>query len=121
MKTALYFTASLILVVFAYWAYNVNYETQQAIKRVDGLRTEIAQEREAIAVLRAEWAYLNRPDRLRDLAEAHYVELGLMPMNSSHFGEPDLVAFPRTEPEYDLQDEIDRLIAEALVVEVSSQ
>lgn len=121
MRTVLYFSASLILVIFAYWAYNVNYETQQAVKRVSGLRVEIAQEREAIAVLRAEWAYLNRPDRLRELAETHFVELGLMPMNADHFGDPELVAFPHVEPEYNLQDEIDRLIAEALVVEVRSQ
>ena len=119
MKTLLYIIASAVLVVFAYWAYNVNYETQQAVSRVETLRSNIAQEREAISVLRAEWAYLNRPDRLRELAEVHFVELGLMPMNADHFGETSLVAFPPKAPEFDLQDQIDQLIAEALLIEVS--
>ena len=41
------------------------------------LRAEIADEREALAVLNAEWAYLNRPDRLRDLADLNGDRLGL--------------------------------------------
>lgn len=119
MRTLLYISASAVLVVFAYWAYNVNYETQQAVARVETLRGDIATEREAISVLRAEWAYLNRPDRLRELAETHFVALGLMPMNAEHFGETKLVAFPEKEPTYSLEDQIDRMIAEALLVEVS--
>ena len=63
--------------VCATWAYRVNYATQEAMGRLADLRQEIAAEREAIAVLNAEWAYLNRPDRLRALVAANAAALGL--------------------------------------------
>lgn len=115
MKTLLYIAASTVLVVFAYWAYSVNYATQHAVSRVETLQNQISMERETIGVLRAEWAYLNRPDRLRELAETHFGDLQLMPMNADHFDDPTSVAFPK----YDIQREVDRLVAEALLIEVS--
>ena len=71
MKLVLYLSAAVLVVVCATWAYRVNYATQEAMDRVADLRSEIAGEREALAVLNAEWAYLNRPDRLSALVSAH--------------------------------------------------
>ena len=97
MRSLLYVSSAFILVVLAFWAYRVNYETQAAEARVKELRLEIAQERENIAVMRAEWAYLNRPDRLRELAELHFPDLQLMPLHSAQFGTPGMVAYPSEE------------------------
>ncbi len=94
MKTLFYILGGAVLVVFATWAYRVNYETQDAVGRVNDLTRQIAREREAIGVLRAEWAYLNRPDRLRELAELYFPDLQLMPLSPEHFGEPVTVAYP---------------------------
>ncbi|MFQ5622473.1 MAG: cell division protein FtsL [Paracoccaceae bacterium] len=94
MKTCVYLLAGFMVVAVATWAYRVNYATQGAIQRVDSLRAQIAKERQAIAVLQAEWAYLNRPDRLRTLAEAHFEELQLMPLHPDHFGTTAMVDFP---------------------------
>ena len=106
MKTFLYLSAGAMVIGFAYWAYQVNYQTQEAIGRVEDLRSRIAVEREALSVLNAEWAYLNRPDRLRQLAERHFGELQLMPMTADHFVDPAMIAYPRSE--------VDLLIAQAM-------
>ncbi len=107
MRSALVLFACAMVVMFATWAYRVNYDTREAVQRVTDLQFAIAREREALGVLRAEWAYLNRPDRLRELAEEHFAELRLMPMQPSSFAEAAEVAFP--EPS--LED----AIAEALL------
>ncbi len=75
----------------------MNYRTQDALERVSKLQIEIARENEAISVLRTEWAYLNRPERLRALAEAYFMELRLMPVHAEHFAEPWMVSTVQPE------------------------
>ncbi|MBL4813055.1 MAG: cell division protein FtsL [Rhodobacteraceae bacterium] len=70
----------------AFWAYQENYRTQDAIKQVRGLHSELADARGRLGMLRAEWAYQNRPDRLRELARLNYDRLGLMPILPGAFG-----------------------------------
>ena len=94
MRLLLYVSAVVLVVVCATWAYRVNYATQEAMGRVAELRTEIAGEREAIAVLNAEWAYLNRPDRLKVLVARNEAALGLVELTPDQFGEASMVAFP---------------------------
>lgn len=47
---------------------------QRAEDRLENLTRAVANEEQAIRVLNAEWAYLNRPDRLEDLA-VRYLDL----------------------------------------------
>ena len=93
MKTFLYLCAGVAVVLAASWTYQVNYLVQEAESRVAHLTRSIDKEREAIAVLNAEWAYLNRPERLRALAETYYAELRLMPISADHFGIVGQVSF----------------------------
>jgi len=86
-------SAAVLVAVSATWAYRVNYATREALDRVAHLRTAIAREREALAVLRAEWAYLNRPDRLRALVILHNDALGLADLTPEQFGEPAMFAY----------------------------
>ena len=72
----------------------MNYATQEALDRVADLREQIAAEREALAVLNAEWAYLNRPDRLRELVDRNAEALGLAELTPDQFGEAAMVAYP---------------------------
>lgn len=94
MKFFLYLVTATMLIGLAFWAYHENYKTQQAIEKTEQLQREIGAARERLSVLRAEWAYLNRPDRLRDLAELNFIRLGLLPLRPDHFGRVDQVAFP---------------------------
>lgn len=97
MRSFFYILSALIVVGLAFWAYRENYETQAAQDRAERLETQIAGTRQRLRVLKAEWAYLNRPDRLRDLAELNYERLGLLPLQPHQFGRVDQVAYPPVE------------------------
>jgi hypothetical protein len=47
--------------------FHTSYEVQALDQQLGALNQDIRQEQEAIRVLRAEWAYLNQPARLRTL------------------------------------------------------
>lgn len=93
MRSLLYITSALAVMALAYWAYSENYKTQAALDRVEQLQRDIGQMHEQLTVLRAEWAYLNRPDRLRELARMNYDRLGLAALLPEQFGRVDQVAF----------------------------
>ncbi|MBS9716887.1 cell division protein FtsL [Pseudohalocynthiibacter aestuariivivens] len=94
MRSFFYILSAMAVMGLAYWAYQENYKTQQAVREVKRLHRQIGREREALAVLNAEWAYLNRPDRLRELAEINFDRLGLLPFMPDQFGRVDQIAFP---------------------------
>jgi hypothetical protein len=110
VKLVLYLSASVMVVVCATWAYRVNYATQEAMNRVADLRGEIAAEREAIAVLSAEWEYLNRPDRLARLVKANHATLGLAELGPEQFGEVASAPFP-PDPENELAGMVAGVVA----------
>jgi hypothetical protein len=97
MKTLLYIFCCGVVISVAYWAYKENYRTQASLRRVTELQSQIAAERESISVLSAEWAYLNRPERLSELIALNFDELGLIPLMPEHFAEVELVAYPTEE------------------------
>ena len=94
MRPVLYALTFLAIMALAFWAYRENYATQASLKAVGSLQNEIADLRETLAVQRAEWAYLNRPDRLRELSTINFDRLGLLPFEPEQFGQPDQVAYP---------------------------
>lgn len=106
MRSLLFLLSALAVITSGYWAYYENYRTKAELDQVDDLRREIGAARERLAILRAEWAYLNRPDRLRDLAEINFDRLGLLPLRPDQFGSIDQVAYPRPEI-FDLSDPVD--------------
>jgi cell division protein FtsL len=49
----------------------VKYEARALDERIAALNTEIEGERDALAVARAEWSLLNRPERIERLAKKY--------------------------------------------------
>ena len=90
---------ALLIIAIAGWAYNVNYNTMTALDRVSELRQEIAAEREALQVLRVEWAYLNAPERLNRLVAQFEPQLGLVPLTPDALKHAALVPYPDRDTE----------------------
>lgn len=86
------------LVALAVVIYEVKYETRSLDQRVAQLRLDLKEERDAIAVLRAEWSHLNRPERLARLARKH---LGLKPLGGRQMVTADQLGAVQVEPASD--------------------
>lgn len=67
------------LIALSFLIYEVKYETGMMEEQVASLKLGIRRERDAIAILRAEWSHLNRPERVERLARKH---LGLDPVQA---------------------------------------
>jgi len=70
------------LVFAAAYVYRIKMESTDRTERVLRLHAEIREQRDAIAVLRAEWARLDAPLRLQGLAERH---LPLKPLSATQY------------------------------------
>ena len=71
-----------VLVFAAAYVYRIKMGSTSRTERVLRLHAEIREQRDAIAVLRAEWARLDAPLRLQGLAERH---LTLKPLNATQY------------------------------------
>lgn len=77
MTKLLHIVAITALISSAGYAYSVKYDTLYYTEQVAKLKAKVQRERDAIAVLQAEWQYLDRPDRLQAAADQH---LDLQPL-----------------------------------------
>ena len=99
MRGTMIFIAAAAVIALAFWAYRENHLTQQSMSALRGVQAEIAALEEAIAVQRTEWAYLNRPARLRALVALNDARLELMPMTPETLGRVDQIAYPPAQPD----------------------
>lgn len=60
--------AVLLTALVSYTIYQLKYDVIALEDELAALNGELVDERQATRVLRAEWSYLNRPDRLQELA-----------------------------------------------------
>lgn len=95
MRSLLYLTTALVVMGLAFWAYRENYRTQDAIKQMVSIQYQIGGLRQDIGTLRAEWSFLNRPERLRELVNLNFDKLKLVPMTSDQFVDINQIAYPR--------------------------
>jgi hypothetical protein len=91
-----------VLVFAAAYVYRIKMESTDRTERVLRLRAEIREQREAIAVLRAEWARLDAPLRLQGLAERH---LPLRPLIATQYD--SLKNLPERPPNFAKPGEAD--------------
>lgn len=123
MRPVLFVLSFVAVMGLAFWAYRENYATQHQLKNMARLQDEIASLREALILQRAEWAYLNRPERLRNLATANFDRLGLLPLEPAQFGAAAEVSYPLVAGEPGIEPDVgaDGLPVITDPVEVSGQ
>ena len=69
-------------VAAAVWVYKIKFEATVQAERIAVIRNEIKRERDAIASLRAQWARLDAPARVQELAKRH---LALKPLELTQY------------------------------------
>lgn len=88
--------ALIAMIGSATWAYSVKYETILVAEKLHKREAELGRERDAIAILQAEWQLLNRPLRLQALAAP---EAGMRPISARQVVHPADV--PQSAPDND--------------------
>ena len=76
------------LVLAASVVYKIKFDSTLQAEKVAKMRGQLRRERNAIAVLRAEWARLDTPKRIQALADRH---LALEPVKPTQFSDFDQV------------------------------
>ena len=95
------------LVLAASYVYKIKFDSTLQAESVAKLRHELRRERDAVAVLRAEWAKLEAPTRIQGLAERH---LKLKQVSANQFDKFDNLP-PRPPALPPQQDPIASMIA----------
>jgi cell division protein FtsL len=104
------------LVFAAAYVYRIKMESTERTERVLRLRAQIREEREAIAVLHAEWARLDAPLRLQGLVERH---LALKPLSANQYD--SLKSLPERPPSLVKPGEPDPIGAMLQNIEASAE
>ncbi|MGR3540721.1 MAG: cell division protein FtsL [Hasllibacter sp.] len=86
MRGLLTLSVVAFVLTLAVWAYSENDRTQAVLRDLARIEREIGRTHESLAMLQAEWAFLNRPERLRELAAMTWDRLRLEPMRPAAFG-----------------------------------
>ena len=96
----------------AIWLYELKYGVRASVAEIAQAKREIAQLKQDLTLLRAEWSHLTRPNRLQELAVRH-LELERV-QSAQIIGERDIAAtIPERvepEPEYPADDPIGNLL-----------
>lgn len=64
-----YILVLFVFSLFIYALFQVKFQVQELHREAFELKRELRHEKDAIHVLKAEWAYLNQPERLQRLSE----------------------------------------------------
>lgn len=98
MKASIVVNAASIAVLglTAAGTYTLKHNVEQTAQQLRSLKSEIADEQDNISVLNAEWAHLNRPERLEELSR-RYLTLEPLPSNRIVAPEDVPAALNRTD------------------------
>lgn len=87
-----------LMLVGAGVVYDFKYQAEKAATAVSKVNRKIDAERDAIAMLKAEWSLLNQPKRLQDLVQRHRTYLELDPLDPTQIATLDDIPFKPAVP-----------------------
>ncbi|MCX8996472.1 hypothetical protein NOF55_05065 [Rhizobiaceae bacterium BDR2-2] len=86
-----------MMVVAATITYQIKHRADEKLQEVRRLQAEIKLERDTIELLKADWALLSQPNRLRKLVEAYNDELKLEPTQPTQLARPSELPMLRSQ------------------------
>jgi len=108
MMRLLHIGVIVALVLAAVDVYKIKFESTRVAQRIVKLRMEIRREQDAIASLRAQWAKLDSPTRIQDLAQRH---LALQPTDARQYDRLDNLPPRPSAPAPEETDQIGMMLA----------
>ena len=96
MKLNLTVISLVLVAAVSFGLYQLSYEVQELEKDLKSLNVNIAENKESVRILKAEWTYQNRPDVLQTLATKYLPLLLIAPYQVASVGE---VPYPPVDPE----------------------
>ncbi|MDX5366199.1 MAG: hypothetical protein LPK88_07175 [Alphaproteobacteria bacterium] len=97
MMRVINFLLILAVIGLSVGLYDIKYKAEEAVRHARQLEQRIASEQEAIRVLRAEWSYLNQPERLQELASRYTT---LQPLGAGQIGSFEDVPMPHMADDF---------------------
>ena len=113
----------LFVLLGAFWLYQVKHEAKLEEEKIANLQQQIREEKEALLLLKAEWSYLNRPERVQTLTDRFSGELGLKEVEPFQIGKvADLPERIEGEPVSDQdQQQLNSLLDQAQPASLKSE
>ncbi len=94
MRLLIHLSAVVCIILLALNAYSQSFQTRGLLRDLRSLEVDRDAQLRRLHMLQAEYAYLTRPERLRDLAIVTFDKLGLQEMQAGRFATIDEVPDP---------------------------
>lgn len=77
MRALLYILGISAVLMLSAMSYSQNYATRDVLREIQSLRGDIRLRQQQLRALEDEWAYLNRPKRIKELTVINYPNIEL--------------------------------------------
>lgn len=101
----------------ATWTYTIKHDAEARLSEIRATEREIDTSRETIEMLKADWAYLTRPQRIKALSEQFSDQLQLDVTETHQIVQPDELP---DAPVRDAAQGIEEIIAQQLADELTT-
>lgn len=78
MRAFMVFVWIMLVSVTGYTLFHISFQVSAMEQELSSLNTQIRKEKESVHVLKAEWTYLNRPERIERLSQSLLPDLSVL-------------------------------------------